>query len=257
MYQCRSKELYQPGVPKVRIVINSICTCCFIFIHFLNPLSHVVFQSLTISRIPNLGAVLENKWNGILHELEGAGDRSMKIGIGLPAMPHDTSGKYEKMIDMILSICEKHDCFFIEQMPYDKPKLLKYAKGKVNETKIMEFKEGVEKWFEFVQGLDIVVSARIHDGMVGISNAIPTIIIPTDYRILELIYAMELPYVALEDVVGTEFHSLIELMAATKADFKEFERIRRNHIKSCKNILESVGIEMDATLVNIIMTETL
>lgn len=182
-------------------------------------------------------------------------EHKMKIGIGLPALILGRDPQYEEIIDTLLSVCEKHDCYFIVQAPYDKPQLLEYAGDKVDKEKVLHFSEGIEDWFEFMRTLDFVVSTRIHGGMAGIINDIPTIIIPTDYRILELVNAMVLPHISFDDAREKDFTSLAELMAATNKDFKRFEANRRNRLKEYKRMLESIDLEMDPALVDIILDE--
>ena len=60
--------------------------------------------------------------------------------------------------------------------------------------------------------LDFVVLTRIHGGMAGIANGIPTIIIPTDLQILELINAMKLPSLSFEDAMNKTFVSLLQAL---------------------------------------------
>ena len=182
-------------------------------------------------------------------------EHKMKIGIGLPTLILGRDPQYEEIIDTLLSVCEKHDCYFIVQAPYDKPQLLEYAGDKVDKEKVLHFSEGIEDWFEFMRTLDFVVSTRIHGGMAGIINDIPTIIIPTDYRILELVNAMVLPHISFDDAREKDFTSLAELMAATNKDFKRFEANRRNRLKEYKRMLESIDLEMDPALVDIILDE--
>jgi len=213
-------------------------------------LSFNYFSSLTISRAPDLGQVLETKWNNVVAKL--ASEHTLKVGIALPALK-DSTDMYSKIVDMLLLVCKSHDCYFIAQAPNDKPQLLKHAKGKVDREKILHFREGVESWFKFIRSLDFVVSTRIHGGMAGIANDIPTIIVPTDFRILELVNAMKLPHISFEDATNRDYESLFDLITAAKKDFKEFERKRRNHLKEYKRILESAGLEMDPALLDIIL----
>lgn len=182
-------------------------------------------------------------------------EHKMKIGIGLPALILGRDPQYKQLIDTLLSVCEKHDCYFIVQAPCDKPQLLEYAGDKVDKEKVLHFSEGIEDWFGFMRTLDFVVSTRIHGGMAGIINDIPTIIIPTDYRILELVNAMVLPHISFDDAREKDFTSLAELMAVTKKDFKRFEANRRNRLKEYKRMLESIDLEMCPTLVDIILDE--
>eukprot|EP00957_Ditylum_brightwellii_P205401 15343727-Ditylum_brightwellii.AAC.1 len=209
--------------------------------------------SLTISRNLDLGKDLETKWNKVAWHL-AMGKYTMKIGIGLPAI-NPGNPQYGRIIDMLLSICEGHDCYFIAQMPEDRPNLLKYAQDKVDEEKLLHFWEDIESWFEFMSTLDFVVSTRIHGGMAGISSEIPTIIVPTDLRILELVNAMILPHISYEDAIEQNFTYLAELMVATNKDFNEFEINRRNRVKEYRRMLGSVGLEMDPALLDIIIDE--
>eukprot|EP00957_Ditylum_brightwellii_P001020 81224-Ditylum_brightwellii.AAC.1 len=175
------------------------------------------------------------------------------MGIGLPNfLKHDDNMKYTKLVDLLLAICENHDCHFIVQAPFDKNLLLKHAGDKVDVKNVHHFTEGVETWFQFMHQLDFVVSTRIHGGMAGIVNGIPSIIIPTDLRILELINAMKLPYLSFEDVMAKNFESLQAVMGATKKDFIDFEQNRLNRLREYKSMLESVGLKMDPLLLDII-----
>ena len=206
-------------------------------------------SSLTISRSHNLGLVLKNKWEDVVSQLQAR--RVLKIGIGLPAIA-PTNPKYEKVMSMLLSACEDHDCYFIAQTPRDKPGLLEYSNNSIDDNKILCFAEGVEAWFEFMRHLDFVVSTRIHGGMAGIVNGVPTVIIPTDLRILELVDAMKLPHVTFGKALENNFTSLLDIMDASTKNFAAFESNRRNRLEVYKGILESVGLQMHPELVEII-----
>jgi len=98
---------------------------------------------------------------------------------------------------------------------------------------------------------------RIHGGMSGISAGVPTIVIPTDYRMQELVDAMRVPHVTLEQLESEDelhySHDLAELLdKAHYTDFGDFERNRRNKISRWKGILETVGVQMDPALTDIL-----
>ena len=44
----------------------------------------------------------------------------------------------------------------------------------------------MSSWKKYLQSFDILISGRIHGGMMGIYAGIPTIIVSDDYRIREL-----------------------------------------------------------------------
>ena len=80
--------------------------------------------------------------------------------------------------------------------------------------------------------------------MAVISNGIPTIVIPTDMRILELINAMKVPSISFEDAMNKTFVSLLELMRAAKKDFIAFGTNRIDRLIHYKHMIESVGLRM-------------
>lgn len=198
--------------------------------------------SLTISRSLDLGQDLEIKWNNVMSLLE-KGKHTLKIGVALPAMRIE-SEDYSQVLDMLLSVCQSHDCYYISQMEYDEKQLLEYTRDKIKikQSNLRFFREGVESWFEFMHGLDFVLSTRIHGGMAGISNGIPTVIVPTDYRILELVNAMKLPHIPYDVVMNKKLTSLDEIFAETEKDFAGFEINRRHHLKEYRRMLESAEI---------------
>ena len=115
-----------------------------------------------------------------------------------------------------------------------------------------------EDWISTLnESADLVVSMRIHGEMSGISAGVRTIVIPTDCRIQELVEAMRVPHVTLEQLESEDelhsAHDLAELLdKAHDTDFGEFERNRRYNISRWKGILETVGVQMDPALTDIL-----
>lgn len=204
--------------------------------------------SLSISRAQGLGAILEKGWKDA--EASVRKNSSLKIGVALPAIrSHDPN--YHRVVGNLLSICEPHDCYFIMQAGYDRGQLLKFGGGRVDKSKVLWFRDGVEDWFEFMQGLDFLVSTRIHGGMAGVAVGVPTMVLPTDFRIMELVNAMKLPHIPFEDFSSTNYTSLDQMMKAATKDFVEFEANRLNRLREYHRLLTSVGLEMDPALVEI------
>lgn len=195
--------------------------------------------------------MLETKWNEVLKKLI-RGD-NLKIGIGLPAMMRKKHPEeYAKIIDMFLSVCRQHDCYFIYQMHYDS-QVETYAREKGKKIKSKFFREGVEDWFEFMRSLDFMISTRIHGDMAAVVNEVPSILIATDLRIAELLNAMKLPHLSLDDdVIENSSVSLNDLMTSAVKDFKEFEENRRHRLISYRKMLQAVGLDLDPSLSSII-----
>ena len=163
--------------------------------------------------------------------------------------------EYAKIIDMFLSVCKQHDCYFIYQMPYDS-QVETYAREKGEKIKKKYFREGVEDWFEFMRSLDFMVSTRIHGDMAAVANEVPSLLIATDLRIAELLNAMKLPHLSIDDdVIKNSSVSLNDLMTSAVKDFQEFEENRRHRLVSYRKMLQAVGLDLDPSLSSIIRNE--
>ena len=213
--------------------------------------------SLTISRNMNLGRTLQTKWNKVMTALQAGGEeaKKLKIVLTVPAIQLNSPTKghlYRRLTDMLLSLYEQHDCYFIMQSDYDRPNLMHYTNHTLDPSRVLTFDDKVEEWFEFISGMDIVVSTRIHGGMAGISNQVPAVIIPTDFRILELVNAMKLPTLPMGNVETTKYDSLMQLMEDIPVDYEGFETNRRRKIREYKRMLEGIGLEIEPNLAAII-----
>ena len=115
--------------------------------------------SLTISRNMNLGAILEDKWNQVLQVLKKGGteSKSLKVVLTLPALKM-MNEDYGYALDLLMSIFAQHDCYFIVQTNSDRGQLMTYTKGIINKSKVLEYDDHVEPWFDFMKTVDFVVS---------------------------------------------------------------------------------------------------
>jgi hypothetical protein len=103
---------------------------------------------------------------------------------------------------------------------------------------------------------------------VGIATAVPTIVIPTDHRIQELVDSMYLPHLTMSDVAAIMNNATITsgndsnndvnvllleiLQRARYQDFDHFERNRRNKMRQWHDMISATGLEMDPALVKIL-----
>lgn len=207
--------------------------------------------SLTISSASDLGAILKKNWKDTASLV--AKNSTLKIGIALPYMEDSTM--YGRIIGPLLTICESHDCYFVCQGKSNRKQLLRFGGDRVDKSKILLFQDGVEDWFQFIRGLDFVISTRIHGGMAGIVNGVPTVIIPLHVRIMELVNVMILPYLSFEQFLSKYYTSLDQIMKDATKDFAQFESNRRNALKEYRQLLNSVSVEMDPALVHILQQE--
>jgi len=203
----------------------------------------------------NLGGILENKWNKVLQKLKKGGteSKSLKVVLALPAL-QTTNANYGPAIDLLMSIFTQHDCYFIMQSNYDRPQLMKYTDFIIDKSKILVFDDHVEPWFDFMKTIDFTVSYRIHGAMAAISNEVPAVVIPTDFRIVELVNAMKLPTLSMDKTKTKNYTSIIDILDDISVNFTEFEQNRRDKLKQYKRILGDAGLDIDPAL-NAILTQ--
>eukprot|EP00521_Asterionellopsis_glacialis_P018134 CAMPEP_0195295866 /NCGR_PEP_ID=MMETSP0707-20130614/18215_1 /TAXON_ID=33640 /ORGANISM="Asterionellopsis glacialis, Strain CCMP134" /LENGTH=858 /DNA_ID=CAMNT_0040357197 /DNA_START=61 /DNA_END=2637 /DNA_ORIENTATION=- len=233
----KSKSIAVRGDVTERICQNSGFTHCL----------SMGCPSLTISRNMDLGGVLKEKWDVVRRELKKDGGKKLKVVLALPALQLSNKD-YGPAVDLLMAIYAQHDCYFILQSNYDRHQLLTYTKGSVNKTRVLEYEDQVEPWFDFMKSVDFVLSYRIHGAMAGIINEVPAVVIPTDFRILELVNAMKLPLLPMEKTKTKKYFSLLSILDDVSADFDEFEQNRRDKLKQYKRILGDVGLEIDPAL---------
>ena len=204
--------------------------------------------TLLISRESNLGNTLKNKWKQVQKRLES--NEMIKVAIALPAIAKTRYKEFKMVMDLLLGIHEKHDAIFVLQMPYDRLTLSTFLKNRTSVKAVVTKKyNNSEEWIEDLSKVDLVVSTRIHGGMAGIAAGTPTVVIPTDFRILELVDAMMVPHLTMEQIAKEKVGNVGSILKhANYQDFKAFERNRRDKIRQWQEILDQVGLEMEPSL---------
>merc|ERR1712007_93529 len=109
-------------------------------------------------------------------------------------------------------------------------------------TSRIKFFVDVQAWMHELNQVDFVIGCRIHGTMAAVSAGTAPLILPTDFRTLEMAQAMNLP-----SVFGTELSALkVETFnlpkliqkVATNFDFDVFERTRRAAIETYRDMLQ-------------------
>ncbi|GMH90512.1 hypothetical protein TL16_g11792 [Triparma laevis f. inornata] len=209
--------------------------------------------SLTISHDLNLGRIMKTRWDATMEKIQ-KGERLQKLIITLPALqPAENPEKYDSLVSMFLHLYQNHEVYFIEQMGYDRSNFVNYKKRSTKIVKPEDWKrfDNVEDWIDFVSDADLIVSTRIHGGMAGIATGTPTFVIPTDFRIMELVNAMAIPYLSMEKAT-LPFESLSKTVSLVEKDFDLFERNRRIKIYEYVRILGEIGVEIDPALLEVL-----
>ena len=217
-----------------------------------NPLG---CPSLTISREQDLGGLLRSRWEAVLDKVRSGAGGGLRISMVLPAISHHDDPAYAAILEPMMTIYEAHkDTTFIIQMGYDAGVLQAYLRAQ-NMTAIptesfVHF-NAVEAWREYLSGRDLLLSTRIHGGMAGISVGLPTLVIATDFRVSELIEAMDIPTISVSGLRDSKGR-IEDIAAKADMDFAAFENGRQEKIKEYRRILGTVGLEMDPHLVDVL-----
>jgi hypothetical protein len=91
------------------------------------------------------------------------------------------------------------------------------------DSESVKFFYNVEEWVDFERDFDAAIGARIHGSMVPIAAGLPVMVLPNDWRILEMVERMMLPYkLVLDAPLG---YDAVELPSAdnVKSLFRDFK----------------------------------
>jgi len=134
--------------------------------------------------------------------------RQLRIAMAMPTvLPPGTSAKAKENQETLVRamntlLAQNKESVVIAQTKYDSSLLWSENLGQIRHF------YDVRKWREFLGGtgasatgfghdrpFDFFIGGRIHGSMAAISVGVPTVIIPNDYRILELAEVMRLPII--------------------------------------------------------------
>lgn len=230
--------------------------------------------SLTISRNVNLGRTLQENWSRVIEKVRN-GQEKLKIAIPL-AQSQGHRETINTAYGFVARMIEQYgdSVTIITQTEGSEDRMNEFLDGywkemnpnsKLNSSEIQYDQYlNAESWLFYAGQYDLCISFRIHGAMPFIASGIPTIAVPIDFRILELLSAMKIPYllpIEMRDmlsvymnIVDPNNHGLVLslLHKAHNQDFKEFEINRRAKITAWKSIVESAGLDIDPALTKII-----
>uniref|UniRef100_A0A7S2YLZ2 Polysaccharide pyruvyl transferase domain-containing protein n=1 Tax=Entomoneis paludosa TaxID=265537 RepID=A0A7S2YLZ2_9STRA len=215
--------------------------------------------TLFFSRALNLGKTLAQKWRAVQAKVQRG--EKLNLVLTMPAFnPHvadplqakhrDVMGKYLSRLDKT-----SKSSFWIKQMSFDDANLHVWEQ-QYNFTADWRQYDNVDAWKHDIiaHNTDLVISTRIHGGMMGLASETPTIVIATDFRILELVEAMKIPHLTMDDVhdKGALKKVANVLKFARFQDFDAFEQNRRLRLQQWKDILATGNLELDPTMQRIL-----
>ena len=120
----------------------------------------------------------------------------MRIAIHLPQL--ERGGKFhEEVYGILLRLFHEFDGVFVLQSSYDYPELQKRLQqlGKAWNASRIWFFGNMPDWMNALSEVDFVIGCRIHGTMAVIAAGKAALILPTDFRTLEMAQAMKLPMI--------------------------------------------------------------
>lgn len=126
----------------------------------------------------------------------------------------------------------------------------------------------LNKWRDALSEVDIVVGSRIHGSMMGLYAGKPTITFANDYRILEMVQAMGLPYVTPADPAIAKWAkkgkvtsaavlaALLDLIKRQSAAYsgKGFDELRHKTALEYKSVYARWGVDLAPGILGIANT---
>ena len=108
------------------------------------------------------------------------------------------------------------------------------------DTSRVIFFTSVDDWLDQMKKVDFVIGCRIHGTMAAVSAGTASLILPTDFRILEMAQAMKIPMIAgaqLNELCSANFNlTAIMEKVFNRFNFTEFEENRSLAIRRYADI---------------------
>ncbi len=127
-----------------------------------------------------------------------------------------------------------------------------YKKMK-NSSNILELikKNGVfvkdfEEWFNIINQHDFIFGTRLHGCIAGLIQGKPSVLIPRDLRVNEIVSFFDIPSVSLDKIKGLKINDIFE-----EADYTKFNRTYKLRYNNYNKFIEENKIESAFEQVNV------
>lgn len=210
--------------------------------------------SFTINRAKDLGSVLKHRWKGALQKSTTS---FMRIAMHLPQMERGARF-HEEVYKTLIRLYSQYDSMFVLQSDYDYPQLKsRLSKAGIHwDTSRVMFFTSVVDWLDQLKTVDFVIGSRIHGTMAAVAAGAACLILPTDFRTLEMAQAMNIPMIAgaeLDELDAATFNLTATMeKVLSRFDFVEFEKTRRAAIRTYSDILAGMDIEIHPELLEVL-----
>lgn len=169
--------------------------------------------SLFLNKDSKLGLSLHQKYSELKKRV---GDRSLRVAVTLSSFRNDF-----RVFPRIAK--EYPNSLFYAQTTYDL-KMMEQFGVPFNRTRVFT---NLEDWVESLKGMDMAFGSRIHGSMAAVAAGVPILVIAIDYRVLELVQQMRLPFLTQyeDSILGGRF-DLAELASSSSFKGTDFDKNR-------------------------------
>ncbi|MFX1296639.1 MAG: polysaccharide pyruvyl transferase family protein [Promethearchaeota archaeon] len=104
----------------------------------------------------------------------------------------------------------------------------------------------VEVWLEYLHRFDLSIGTRLHGNLLAFQASVPTIFIPYDARVTEMVETMELPRISYQNAI--KLRTLENIIKNIEFDPIKYDKKRESLIRTYINILNDYGIKYNNEL---------
>lgn len=192
--------------------------------------------SLMINTDPFHGRILADRY-AKLHDR--IGDNSLKVAVTLTSFPKRPDNLWHTIVR---GISQRYpNALFYVQTKWDVLHLQECGVS-FNRTR---YYNSLPDWLEGLKDREVSFGPRIHGGMASIAAGIPTVVMAPDYRVLELVKKMRIPYITHLDVVHQNGSAdLARLAAYAGFSGSTFDQHRWETAKFYRSLFTSMNIPL-------------
>lgn len=188
--------------------------------------------SFWINKDVHLGRSLETKY----HSLKGrVNDSTLKVAVPVKS--------FENYQSVLSKIAEKYPgALFYAQTEWDMKSLS--ANG-IPFDRVRIF-SSVDEWMDSLAKMDVAIGGRIHGNMAAIAAGIPVIVVTVDYRILEMVQRMRIPYITVDELADVSDFDVATIAREKEFDGRSFDDNRCLIAKEYRRIYRAVDLEVQS-----------
>jgi len=192
--------------------------------------------SLLINPSITLGQTLARKYEALKQRI---GDHSLRIALNVQWI------QSPKSMEMSYRILKEYPNSVVYAQNITEAEHL-YNNGiPIHRVRLYAF---ADDWIQSLTAMDVSFGIRIHGNMAALAAGIPVLVIAPDFRVLELVQRMHIPYITgTDERLGTNF-DVADLISSVDFDGDAFDINRCVTAKSYQNVFKRFGLKVKESI---------